>query len=413
LASRFALPAPLETFDFPEKGNINLHTFLIQAGPPGAQREYLLQSINQQVFTRPRNVMAAMMASIQAQKESLARGLLPEGREWEAITLAPTRDGAPYLEWEDRRGSTCWRLMEKIPDCRTFKSLSEIADPQERLRIAEEAGRGLALYSDFTAGMDTSGLSNPLPGYRDTRLYYNQLLSVLNGSRTPDEAAPFLPDDPIVRDSTQQHFLVHLPPEQYRARMEDPDLQRFIALARAQEEFAMTLLRAMEAGRIRLVAIHGDTKLENFLFSMRTGQVKALVDLDTIMPHTWLVDWGDMMRSLANVAGEKETDLARVQVDMAIYEAVARGFLSTARQVTQAEVELMVKAVQIIALELGIRFLADYLRGDSYFKLGPADPKDLNKTRAMAQLTLFERLRENEAAAEHCIAALAGRGKVR
>ena len=100
----------------------------------------------------------------------------------------------------------------------------------------------------------------------------------------------------------------------------------------------------MESGRIRRLAIHGDTKLDNFLFSTRTGRVKALVDLDTIMPHTWLADWGDMVRSLVNVAGEKERDLSRVQVDMDVYRAVARGFLSTAREVTPAEVDLMADA---------------------------------------------------------------------
>jgi hypothetical protein len=113
-----------------------------------------------------------------------------------------------------------------------------------------------------------------------------------------------------------------------------------------------------------------------------------------------------MVRSLVNVAGEKERDLARVQVDMDIYRAVARGFLSAAREVTPAEVDLMVDAVQIIALELGLRFLTDYLRGDSYFKVGPADPPDLNRVRAMAQLTLFRRLRERADEARRFIGGL-------
>jgi hypothetical protein len=73
---------------------------------------------------------------------------------------------------------------------------------------------------------------------------------------------------------------------------------------------------------------------------------------------------------------------------------VARGFLSTAREVTPAEVDLMADAPQIIALELGLRFLTDHLRGNSYFKLGPADPPDLNRVRAMAQLELFRKFRE-------------------
>jgi len=393
IGSRFRVPAPLEAWDFPEKGNIHLHTFLLTGGRPPAPREYLLQRINGMVFTRPRSTMAAMMAAIEAQRDALARGRLPEGREWETIELIPTRLDRPFLEQEGRRGTTYWRLMTKIPGCRTFKSLGEIADARERLMVAEEAGRGLAIYGDLTAGMDASGLESPLPGYRDTRLYFDQLHAVLDGARTPGDAGPRLPADPILRGSTEEHFLVHLSPREYGRRRDDPPLRPFIELALREEEFAMTLLREMESGRIRRVAIHGDTKLDNFLFDIRTGRSKALIDLDTIMPHTWLADWGDMARSLVNVAGERERDPDKVRVDMDVYEALARGFLSTAREATPAEIDLMPAAVEIIALELGVRFLADHIRGDSYFKLGHADPPDLNRIRAVVQLTLFQRLR--------------------
>ncbi|MCC6727940.1 MAG: phosphotransferase [Chthonomonadales bacterium] len=406
IASRFALPTPIEAFDFAEKGNINQHTFLILAGPPGARREYLLQRINQQVFTRPRSVMASMIACMRAQRDSLARGLLPAGESWEVIELIPTHEGEPYLALTDRRGANVWRLMVKIPEARTYKRLSDAGCHEARLALAEQAGRGLAVYGDLTAGMDTAGLESPLPGYRDTRVYYDQLASVLAGSRGPEQAERWLPQDPVVRESTQRHFLVHLKPRAYRCRVGDLDLRRFIDLALENEEFAMTLLREMEAARIRTVAIHGDTKLDNFLFGADTGRVKALVDLDTIMPHTWLADWGDMVRSLVNVAGEKEEDLSRVRVDLEIFRAVARGFLGTARAITDAEVERMVDAVQIIALELGVRFLSDYLRGDSYFELGPADPPDLNRTRARVQLSLFEQLRNHQDEMKAYIAGL-------
>ena len=115
IASRFAMTAPVEAYDFPQKGNINQHTFLIQSGRPPACREYLLQRINQQVFTRPRNTMAAMLAVLDAQREGLARRPLPSGWEWETIQLVPTRDGKPYLEATGRRGTTWWRMMVKIP----------------------------------------------------------------------------------------------------------------------------------------------------------------------------------------------------------------------------------------------------------------------------------------------------------
>jgi hypothetical protein len=406
LSSRFDLKPPIEAYDFPEKGNINQHTYLLSAGRQGEGQEYLLQRINQQVFTRPRSVMQAMVACIQAQRACLSSTTLRSDEEWETITLVPTRGGDPFLEVTDHRGYGCWRLMVKIPEARTFKSLGEIRDIEERLYVASQAAGGLSLFGYLTSAMDVSGLENPLPGYRDTRVYYNQFFSVLEGNRTLEQVEKWLPHDPVVRQSTERHFLLHLPDDEYRRRMTDPELQRFIALVRDEAQFGLTLLHGMESGIIRTVAIHGDTKLDNFLFSPSTGRVKALVDLDTIMPHTWLADWGDMVRSLVNVAGEKERDLRKVQVDMDVYKAVARGFLRSARDLRGAEVDLMTDAVEIIALELGLRFLADHLRGDSYFRLGPADPPDLNRTRAMVQLTLFERLRARSAETKKCIGEL-------
>jgi hypothetical protein len=102
------------------------------------------------------------------------------------------------------------------------------------------------------------------------------------------------------------------------------------------------------------------------------------------------------VRSLCNVAGEKETDLSKVQVDRDVYRSVTEGFLSAATTATPLEISLMPTAVQAIALELGVRFLSDYLRGDTYFLLGPDDPVDLNRTRAMVQISLFQRLLEHE-----------------
>jgi hypothetical protein len=393
LSSRFRLAPPVEAHDFPEKGNINQYTFLVLAGTP-RPREYLLQRINERVFTRPRSVMRAMVACIAAQRASIVAGRLATGEEWETVSLVDTREGPPYLDVLSHKGESCWRLMVKIPDARTYKSLGEIADPAERLRVAAEAGRGLAIFGDLTRTMRTDELENPLPGYRDTRLYYDQLRSVLAGCRTAEAAGTLMPADPALRHSTAEHFLLHLDEREFRRRLDDPECRRFVELVQQQERFGVSLLEGMESGRIRRLAIHGDTKLDNFLFSTRSGRVKALVDLDTIMPHSWLADWGDMVRSLVNVAGEKERDLSRVQVETDVYRAVARGFLSAAREVTPAEVAMMADAPQILALELGLRFLTDYLRGDSYFKLGPADPPDLNRVRAMAQLTLFQRLRE-------------------
>ncbi|MGC8667482.1 MAG: phosphotransferase [Chthonomonadales bacterium] len=393
VAAQFAIEEPIAVEEFPGRGNINQDTYLVVSGLGASRQEYILQRINEKVFTRPRNVMAAMVACIAAQREALPhRALAPEDR-WEPVTLVPTRSGEWFWD-EGGLGRDVWRLMARIGGCVSYKSLNEVPDEAKRLALAEEAARGLALFGDLTAGMDTASLENPLPGYRDTEIYINQLQSVLSGNRTLEQARALLPQDPILLQSVERHFLVHLSQEDYAARLADPELAPFLEVARRHAAFGRSLLDALRAGHVRRVAIHGDTKLENFLFDSATGRVRALVDLDTIMPHTWLADWGDMVRSLVNVAGEKEPDLHRVQVDLPVYEALLKGFLSTARAVTEAEVARMADAVEVIAWELGIRFLADYLRGDTYFQPSPEDPWDINRTRAMVQLSLFQKLRQ-------------------
>jgi hypothetical protein len=295
-------------------------------------------------------------------------------------------------------------MMARIGQARSYKSLQEIPDSRARLRAAEEAGRGLALFGTLTAEMNPLQIHCPLPGYRDTGLYYDQLLSVLAGNRTPTQATSYLPADPALRQSTEDHFLVQVEDEEYQRRRQDPLVRRCIDIALGHKSHALKLARGLETGNLRTVLIHGDTKLENFLFSTRTGKAKALVDLDTIMPHTWLSDWGDMARSLINPAGERETDLAKVAVDLEVFESAACGFLSAAHHTAGHEVALMTDAVQIMSLELGVRFLTDYLRGDSYFRLGSADPPDLNKIRALVQFRLFENVRAHSGSLERIIA---------
>jgi len=385
IASRFDLPGPAGASDFAGKGNINRETFVIVSG----DREYLLQLLNPLVFSQPRSVMRAMVACIESQRQSLARGVLARGEQWEPVRLIPTREGASCLELAGENGTECWRMMERIRDCRSYKRLDEIPEKSGRLHIAGQAGRGLAIFGKLTAGMDPSRIDCPLPGYRDTRIYYGQLRSVLAGARTPEQARECLPPDPAVRRSTEEYFLVRLGEDAFYSRL--AELRPLIELAGSEMPFGLLLCREMEAGNLRRVVVHGDPKLENFLFRKRTGRVRSLVDLDTVMPHTWLSDWGDMARSLCNVSGER--DPLSIRVDTEIFGALARGFLGSSGELPPGEVELMAEAAQVMALELGVRFMTDYLRGDTYFRLAPGEPADLNKTRAVVQFTVFERLR--------------------
>lgn len=391
VASLFQIEPIIGTEEYRDKGNINFHTYSIHCTQG---HEYLLQSINSEVFKKPLRVMEAMTAWITAQKVSLDKSRPAAAERWEPVSLVPSKDQQAYSLYQRGESHMVWRLMHRISDVVCYKSLNQVQNGKG-LAAAEEMGRGLALTSDFANEMPVDGLATSLPGYRDAAGYYRQFHSVLAGRQSLEEVRG-LPEDPEVLESTQHLYTLAIDPEEARLRREDPELAPYIEMALAHEDKALCLQKGIQSGDLRQVAIHGDTKIENFLFCSKSGKVRSLVDLDTIMPYTWLADWGDMVRSLINVAGEKEKDTEKIQVNREVYEAVSRGFLGTVQGATATELELMVPAVQAITLELGVRFLTDYLRGDNYFSLSPPlDAPDLNKVRAICQLTLFKRLLES------------------
>lgn len=383
--SQFEVELPIYLDEFPQKGNINLHTYSLETA---TGQQYLLQKVNSSVFTRPYRVMDSMVACLDAQ-----RSALPPGSLWEPISLIPTRDGKAYFAISDEHGWSVWRLMKRIQNVRCFKSLSEVPG-DDRLFVAEQVGAGLAQFGDLTASMPVD-LASPLPGYRRTDIYFRQFDAAMAGLRDPLDAAEYMPESEELREATGAHFFVKASPDVAKARLERA--KPWTDYVAANRDRAMRLYVALQDGAVRRTMIHGDTKIENFLFCEDTLRVKSLVDLDTIVSCTWLADWGDMMRSLVNVAGEMEPDLDRVQVNAEVYAAVSRGFLGAAYNITEAEKALMHDAIISITLELGTRFLTDYLRGDTYFGV-PAGNPDLNLTRAAVQLTLAQRLIEFSAA---------------
>lgn len=392
IVSQFEITCPIRLDDFPHKGNINLHTYTLQ---DGENKRYLLQKVNSSVFSRPYRVMDTMVACLKAQREALAE----RPAFWEPIELVPTRDGLSSFAIHDDTGWSVWRLMRRIEGVVSYKSLEEV--PADRREFtAEQVGAGLALYSDLTANMPID-LPSPLPGYRRTELYYQQFEAAMDQLRDPLDAGPYLPECEELREATSPHFFLTLSPDESAARLEQAE--EWTSFVRDHKAEAMKIYEALESGLIRRAMIHGDTKIENFLFCEESGRVRSLVDLDTIVSSTWLADWGDMVRSLVNVAGEKEADLSRIQVDRDVYAAVARGFLATAQGITPAERDLMHDAVISITLELGMRFLTDYLRGDTYFGVPQSQPH-LNLIRASVQLTLAQRLMDFRSEAARILA---------
>jgi Ser/Thr protein kinase RdoA (MazF antagonist) len=146
----------------------------------------------------------------------------------------------------------------------------------------------------------------------------------------------------------------------------------------------------MESGRIPLRVVHNDPKVNNILIHAQTGKALCMIDLDTVKPGIVHFDFGDCVRSAANTAGEDSGDLDAVVFDQARYEALRGGYLDEAGAfLTQAEIDMLPVSVKVITFELGIRFLADHLRGNAYFRVRYPGH---NLHRCRVQFRLLERL---------------------
>jgi aminoglycoside phosphotransferase (APT) family kinase protein len=140
---------------------------------------------------------------------------------------------------------------------------------------------------------------------------------------------------------------------------------------------------------------HNDTKFNNVMLDDETGEGICVIDLDTVMPGLALYDFGDMVRTTTSPAKEDELDLSKVTMQFPMFEALARGYLESASGfLTKAERQLMAFSGKLITFEIGIRFLADFLMGDVYFKV---HRQTHNLDRCRTQFKLVESIEQQEA----------------
>jgi hypothetical protein len=174
----------------------------------------------------------------------------------------------------------------------------------------------------------------------------------------------------------------------------------------AGPEIAFALTRKSVTGALMNAGLpervtHNDTKINNVMLDDQTGEALCVIDLDTVMPGFAAYDFGDLVRSATCLAPEDERDLSKVTMRFEFFEALARGFLSTAGDfLTRAEKESLVLGGKLITFTMGIRFLTDYLNGDTYYKVHRADH---NLDRCRTQFKLMESIESQQGAMERFI----------
>lgn len=153
-----------------------------------------------------------------------------------------------------------------------------------------------------------------------------------------------------------------------------------------REDICSLIMDDLGTEEIPYRVTHNDTKVNNVMMNKDTGDFLAVIDLDTVMPGSMLFDYGDGIRSTACTAKEDEHDLSKVKMDLDLFKAYTDGYLSEmSESLTYEELSLMAESVRIMTLELAIRFLNDYINGDTYFKTD-YDKQNLYRTRAQIAL---------------------------
>ena len=155
-----------------------------------------------------------------------------------------------------------------------------------------------------------------------------------------------------------------------------------------REAGADSIVKGLAEGALPLRVTHNDTKLNNVMLDYDTHEALCVIDLDTIMPGSALYDYGDSIRFGAATAAEDERDLGRMGLDLELFRTYTRGFLSACGDsLTERELRMLPVGARLMTLECGVRFLTDYLSGDTYFKISR---ESHNLDRARTQLRLVE-----------------------
>ena len=304
-------------------GHIN-DTFCVHTQPgEDPCRRFILQRISAAAFHHPDQVMANIVGvTSYLGKQIAAAGGDPER---ETMSVYATRDGKSF--YTDSEGGA-WRAY---PFVEGTVCLQSAETPELFAASALAFGNFQRMLKDYPA--DT--LYETIPKFHDTEDRLKNFKQALR------------------RDVKN------------RARTCKDEIQ-FVLDHAADCSVLMSQLRA---GTLPLRVTHNDTKLNNILFDEKSGQGICIIDLDTIMPGLALNDFGDSIRFGATHAAEDEPDLSKVSFDIDLFEAYTKGYLETAGDVlTENEKANLAWGAKILTLECGMRFLTDYLQGDTYFK---------------------------------------------
>ena len=285
---------------------------------------YILQRINTDIFKHPHELMENIENVTSFLREKIKKNGGDPQRE--TLTVIKTVDGKNYYQYDENNVFRMYLFVENT------KSIENSKTPEDLYEAGVGFGRFQRMLSDYPA--DT--LHESIKDFHHTPKRVEALKLAIREDKAGRAAS----------------------------------VEAEISFAMEQAVWADQVVKGIEDGIIPLRVTHNDTKINNILFDQETGKAVCVIDLDTVMPGSMLYDFGDALRMGGSTGAEDETDLSKVWFDETAFEAFAKGYLSELKDdLTETELELLPFSVKLMTYECGIRFLTDYLNGDTYFKI--------------------------------------------
>ena len=333
-------------------GHIN-DTYRVACDNGGSRVRYIFQRINRKIFKDP----VALMEKIQRVTAHLGNKIGSNtSDDRRVLRLISARDQKPYFCDED---GNYWRVYAFIERARTF-------DSPESPKMAYEAAKAFGRFQKLLADLPAPRLHDTIPDFH----------------HTPKRFAAF--ERAIEADAMN------------RAMQVKPEIE----FALMHKAMVNRLLNAKLPERVT----HNDTKLNNVMLDDESNEGICVIDLDTVMPGLAPYDFGDMVRTTTSNTKEDERDLSKVAMEFPMFEALARGYLTHAAGfLTPAEKTLLAFSGKLITFEIGLRFLTDFLCGDSYFKV---HRENHNLDRCRTQFKLVESIEQQEEHMSRLVEAL-------
>ena len=322
-ASHYDIEGDIVDVEECHNGHIN-RTYFLTYEHEGVRRRYVMQMVNTDIFKKPDEVMENIVNVTEHIRNGyIAKGIDPYRRTLRVIW---TKSG----NWGhvDRRG-IYWRMYDFVEDSDCFMKV-------ESAEMFAKVGYAFGQFQRQLADFDASVLHESIPNFHNTEWRFANLEKAIAENKSGR---------------------AHLVADEIKFALDRKDITSFIN-------------NSIADGSIKLRVTHNDTKLNNIMMDRATGEGICVIDLDTVMPGSVLADFGDSIRFGASSAAEDETDLDKVYCRLDMFESYAKGFIEGLEgSLSENEIRALPMGALILTYETGIRFLSDYLDGDTYFRV--------------------------------------------